>query len=145
MEQIFIPARLLRQTPPCLDLSYLDRGRPPEWRKARDSGLESRLCRSRPGDPWGGTIGPASPGLGEGLAGRDVLVPSRTSDSCGGLGTVYVDTVTRCTVFPLKHIGAAGFRVKWALCQEAVRLGWVSADAWLSTFGSPVSVWELQR
>uniref|UniRef100_A0AAZ3RL04 t-SNARE coiled-coil homology domain-containing protein n=1 Tax=Oncorhynchus tshawytscha TaxID=74940 RepID=A0AAZ3RL04_ONCTS len=25
----------------------------------------------------------------------------------------------------LRHIGAAGFRVKWALCQEALRLGWV--------------------
>ena len=30
--------------------------------------------------------------------------------------------VVRCF---LRHIGAAGFRVKWALCQECVRLGWV--------------------
>jgi hypothetical protein len=29
------------------------------------------------------TIGPALSGLGEGLADRDVLVPSRSSDSCG--------------------------------------------------------------
>ena len=42
------------------------------------------------------TIGPASYGLGEGLAGRDVLVPLRTSDSSGGLGTVHADTVARC-------------------------------------------------
>jgi hypothetical protein len=34
-------------------------------------------------------IGPASSGLGEGLAGRDVLVPLRTSDSCGGPGAVH--------------------------------------------------------
>uniref|UniRef100_A0A8C7UMZ1 Syntaxin binding protein 6 (amisyn) n=1 Tax=Oncorhynchus mykiss TaxID=8022 RepID=A0A8C7UMZ1_ONCMY len=44
------------------------------------------------------TIGPGSSGLGEGLAGRDV-VPSRTSDSCGGPGTMHADTVARCTVF----------------------------------------------
>jgi hypothetical protein len=65
---------------------------------------KSRLCCSRPqpGDPWGCcTIGPVS--LGEGLAGRDVLVPSRTSDSCGGPGAVHADTVARCTVFPLTH------------------------------------------
>jgi hypothetical protein len=43
------------------------------------------------------TIGPASSGLVEGLAGRDVLVPSRTSGSCGGPGAVHVDTVARCT------------------------------------------------
>ena len=30
------------------------------------------------------TINPALPELGEGLAGRDILVPSRSSDSCGG-------------------------------------------------------------
>jgi hypothetical protein len=72
----------------------------------RDSGFESRLCRSRlrPGDPWGGAqFGQASSRLGEGLADRDVLFPSRTNDSCGGLGTVHTDTVTRCTVFPPTH------------------------------------------
>jgi hypothetical protein len=35
------------------------------------------------------TIGPRSSWLGEGLASRDVLVPSRTSDSCGGPGAVH--------------------------------------------------------
>ena len=40
---------------------------------------------------------PASSRSGEGLAGRDVLVPSLSSDSCGGPG---VYTVARCTVFP---------------------------------------------
>jgi hypothetical protein len=70
------------------------------------------------------TICPASSGLGEGLAGRDVLVPSPTSDSCGRTGTMHADTVARCMAFH-RRIGAAGFRVKRALCQEAVRLGWV--------------------
>jgi hypothetical protein len=38
-----------------------------------------------PGIPMGRrTIGPTSSRLGEGLAGRDFLVPSRSSDSCGG-------------------------------------------------------------
>ena len=64
---------------------------------ARDSGFDSRACcnRLRPGD----TFGLASSGLGEGLAGRDVLFSSRTSDSCGGPGAVHADTVARCTVF----------------------------------------------
>ena len=39
----------------------------------------------------------------EGLAGRDVLVPSRTSDSCGGPVAVHADMVARCTVFPPTH------------------------------------------
>ena len=39
----------------------------------------------------------------EGLAGRDILVSSCTSDSCGGLGAVHADQVARCTVFPLTH------------------------------------------
>jgi hypothetical protein len=47
------------------------------------------------------TIGPASSGLGEGLAGRDVLVPSRTSKSCGRPDAMHADTVARCTLFPL--------------------------------------------
>uniref|UniRef100_A0A674E0G6 Eukaryotic translation initiation factor 4Ba n=1 Tax=Salmo trutta TaxID=8032 RepID=A0A674E0G6_SALTR len=49
------------------------------------------------------SIGPASSGLGERLAARDVLVPSRTSDFCGGPGAVHADTVARCTVFPPTH------------------------------------------
>jgi hypothetical protein len=54
------------------------------------------------GTPMGRrTIGPALGRLGEGLAGRDVLVPSRSSDSRGGPNTVQTDTVARCTVFPL--------------------------------------------
>ncbi|CAB1351343.1 unnamed protein product, partial [Coregonus sp. 'balchen'] len=44
------------------------------------------------------TIGPVSSRLGEGLAGRGILVPSRTSDSCGGPGAVHADTVARCTL-----------------------------------------------
>ena len=45
-------------------------------------------------------IVPALSGLGEGLAGRDVLVPSRASDSCGGPCAMHTDTVVRYTVFP---------------------------------------------
>jgi hypothetical protein len=47
----------------------------------------------------------------------------------------------------LRHIGAAGFRVKRTACQEAVRLGGgrVLEEAWLSTFVFPESVQELQR
>ena len=41
----------------------------------------------------------------EGLVGRDLLVSSRTSDSCGVPGA-------RCS---LRHIGAAGFRVGGAV------------------------------
>ena len=80
------------------------------------------------------TIGPASSRLEEGLAGRDVLVLSRPSDSCGWPGAVHTDTVAmvaRCTVFPPTHW--CSFRVKWALCQEAVRLGW---DVFRRTHGS---------
>jgi hypothetical protein len=72
-----------------------------------------------PGDPWGD-----AQLLGVGLAGRDVPVQSRTIDSCGAPGAMHADTVARCTVFPW-HIGVTGFRVKRALYQEPVRLGWV--------------------
>ena len=34
----------------------------------------------------------------EGLAGRDILVSSRTSDSCGGPDAVHANQVARCTV-----------------------------------------------
>ena len=49
------------------------------------------------------TIDPVSSGLGEGLAGRDILVSSHTSDSCGGPGAIHADTFARCTVFPPTH------------------------------------------
>ena len=50
----------------------------------RDSGFAPRLCRNRPqpGGPWGGVR------VKEGLAGREILVSSLTSDSCGGPGAV---------------------------------------------------------
>ncbi|XP_064862592.1 transmembrane ascorbate-dependent reductase CYB561 isoform X1 [Oncorhynchus nerka] len=67
------------------------------------------------------TIGPESSGLGEGLAGRDVPVPSCTSDSCGRPCAVHTDA--RCAVFPLTHWCGWLPRGKWPLCQEAVRLG----------------------
>ena len=76
------------------------------------------------------TIGPVPPGLGEGLAGRDVLVPLRSSDYCGRPGTCTLAQSPGVWCF-LRHIGAAGFQVKRALCHEAVQLGWVvfSEDA----------------
>ena len=46
----------------------------------------------------------------EGLAGRDILVSLRTSDSCGAQCTL--TKVARCTVFPPTHC----FRVGFALC-----------------------------
>ena len=49
------------------------------------------------------TIVPASSGLGECFAGRDVLVPSSSSNSCGGPGAMHDDTVARCTLFPPTH------------------------------------------
>jgi hypothetical protein len=70
--------------------------------------------------------------LGEGLGGRDVLVPSSSSDSCGGLGTC---TLTQSPVewCFLRHIVAAGFRVKRAVCHEAMQLGRVMFQ---KTYGS---------
>ena len=70
------------------------------------------------------TFGPGLSGLGEGLAGRDVLVPSRTSDSCDGPGAMHAGMVARCTVFPPTH-WCGWLPGKQALCQEAVWLGWV--------------------
>ena len=75
----------------------------------------------------------------EGLAGRDILVLSRTSDSCGRPGAVHADQVARCTVFPLTHW--CGWLPGWMRAW----LGCVSEDAWLSTFVSPEPVRELQR
>ena len=83
----------------------------PEWRSALRHWIAvlavplglSPGCHST-GRPIGQcTIGPASSRFGEGLAGRVVLVPSRTSDSCGGPGAVHADMVARCTVFPPTH------------------------------------------
>uniref|UniRef100_A0AAZ3RZ17 Formin homology 2 domain containing 1 n=1 Tax=Oncorhynchus tshawytscha TaxID=74940 RepID=A0AAZ3RZ17_ONCTS len=83
--------------------------KPPEWR----SGLRHciavlavplEVLGSSPGSVAAGRdrethrAVQVSSGLGEGLTGRDVLVPSLTSDSCGGLGVVHADTVASCTV-----------------------------------------------
>jgi hypothetical protein len=88
--------------------------RPPEWR----SGLRHciavlavplEILGSSPGSVAAGrdreTHGaahnwPSVVRVVEGLAGRDVQVPSCTSDSYGGPGAVHADTVARCTVFP---------------------------------------------
>ena len=75
----------------------------------------------------------------------NVLVPSRTSDSFGGLGAVQADTVAKCTVFPPTHwcdwlLGEVGIVSR----NSAAWLGCVSEDAQLSTFVSPDSARELQ-
>ena len=77
----------------------------------------------------------------EGLAGRDILVSLRTSDSCGGLGAVHADQVARCTVFLPTH-WLPGWMIA-VLRSSAAWLGCVSEDAWLSTFVSPEPVREL--
>jgi hypothetical protein len=90
-------------------------------------------------------IGPASSGLGKGLAGWDVLVPSRSSNSCWRPCACTLTRSPGVWCF-LRHIGEAGFRVKYALCQirRAAWLGRVSEDARLSNYVSPESVRELQ-
>jgi hypothetical protein len=82
----------------------------------------------------------------EGLTGRNILVSSRTSDSCVGPGAVHADQVARCTVFPPTHW--CGWLPGW-MCivsrSSAAWLGCVSEDTWLSTFASTESVRELHR
>ena len=73
----------------------------------------------------------------EGLAGRDILVSSRTSDSCGGPGVL--TKVVRCTVFPPTHwCGSLPGWMRAVLRSSAAWLGCVSEMAWLLTFVSPV-------
>ena len=113
---------------------------PPEWRSglrhciAVLEALEPGSLISRAGQHpattrrpirWC-TICPAW--LGEGFAGRDVLVPSRSSDSCGGLGACTLAWVPVVQCF-LWHIGVPGFHAQQTVCQEAVRLGRV-LDPW---------------
>jgi hypothetical protein len=63
----------------------------------RDSGFEPRLCRNREVH-W-----PSVVRFREGLAGRDILVSSCTSDYCGGPHAVHADQFAMCTVFPPTH------------------------------------------
>jgi hypothetical protein len=60
----------------------------------------------------------------EGLAGSDILVSSRTSDSCGGPGAVQADQVARCTVFPPTH---------WC--------GWLDGWSWICVVSSSSAAW----
>jgi hypothetical protein len=71
-----------------------------------------------------------------------IFVSSRTSDSCGGPGTVHANQ--GCTVFPPKHW--CGWLPGWmcaVLRSSAAWLGCVSEDARLSTFISAEPVREL--
>ena len=105
-----------------------------------NSGFEPRLCHSRGAmHNW-----PSGVRVREGLAGRDILVSSRTSDSCGRPGAVHANQAARCTVFPPTHW--CGWLPGWmrtVLRSSAAWLGCVSEDAWLSTFVSPEPVREL--
>ncbi|KAM9438005.1 uncharacterized protein ACWYII_015679 [Salvelinus alpinus] len=80
----------------------------------------------------------------EGLAGRDILVSSRSSDSCGGPGAVranqggQVHGVSSDTLVRL----ASGLEARCVKKQYGW-LGCASEDAWLSTFVSPEPVREL--
>ena len=80
----------------------------------------------------------------EGLTGRDILVSSRTSASCGGPGVVcanqgsQVHGVSSDTLVRLAS-GLDGA----VLRSSAAWLGCVLEDAWLSTFVSPEPVREL--
>ena len=113
----------------------------------RDSGFAPRLSRSlpRPGGPSGDAqLAEHRPGYGGFVAGRDILVSSRTRDYCGGPGAVHADRVARCAVFPPTHW--CGWLPGWmrtVLRSSAAWLGCVSEDAWLSTFVSPEPVREL--
>ena len=129
--------------------------RPLEWRSGlralhrsascatRYSGLESRLCRSRPwpGDQWGGAE------LAQRCPGYRRLWPAGKSMSHLTRATSVVGRA-QCTLTQSsgvqcfhRHIGAAGIRVKWTLCQQAVRLGWVvfwrTHGSWPSRLPSP--------
>jgi hypothetical protein len=78
---------------------------------------------------------PASSGLGEGLAGRDVLVPSRSSDSYGG-------PMRNARWHGLQVYGVSSDTlVRRAWCQKAVLLGWVvfrrTHGSWRSPLPSP--------
>jgi hypothetical protein len=70
------------------------------------------------------TIDPALSGLGRvrpagiSLSHRALATPVAGRAQC----TLTRSPGVRCFLW---HIGAAGFLVGWALCQEAVRLGWV--------------------
>ena len=59
----------------------------------RDPGFAPRLClnRPRPGGHGATHNWPSFVRVREGLAGRDILVSSCTSDSCGGPGAVHAN------------------------------------------------------
>jgi hypothetical protein len=73
------------------------------------------------------TIGPASSGLGKGLAGRDVLVPSHSSETSVVGWWMHADTIARC--------GETSVVGRWmhadtgARCSETSVVGrWMHAD-----------------
>ena len=106
----------------------------------RDSGFVPRVCRSqpRPGGPWGDAQFVVR--VREDLAGRDILVSSRTRH----LAQCTLTKVARCTVFPPTHWW--GWLPGWmraVLRSSAAWVGCVSKDAWLPTFVSPEPVREL--
>ena len=82
--------------------------RPPGWRSGLGHCIATRDSGSRPGSVAAGRDRevrgathnwPSVVRVREGLAGRDILVSSCTSDTCGGPGAVHANQVARCTVF----------------------------------------------
>ena len=120
-----------------------------QWSKAlfRSASCASSVAAGRNREAHGAAHNwPSVVWVREGLAGRDILVSSRTSDTCDRSGAVHTDQVARCTVFPPIHW--CGWLLGWMRAvsrSNAAWLGCVLEDAWLSTFASPESVRELQQ
>ena len=95
----------------------------------RDSGFKPRLCRDR--EVCGAThYWPSVVRVREGLAGREILVSSRTCDSCGGPGTVHANQ--GCQVHGVSSNTSRAWLLGWmraVLRSSVARLGCVSEDA----------------
>uniref|UniRef100_A0A673Y4C1 receptor protein-tyrosine kinase n=1 Tax=Salmo trutta TaxID=8032 RepID=A0A673Y4C1_SALTR len=76
------------------------------------------------------TIGPASSGIREGLVGRDVLVPSRPSDSCGGQGEMHWEEVS---IMDEKNIPIRTYQV--CNVMEPSQSNWLRTD-WIPRSGA---------
>ena len=77
----------------------------------RDSGFVPRLEVRGATHNW-----PSVVRVREGFAGRDIIVSSHTSDSCGGSGAVRANQGCQVHGVSSEYIGAAGFQVGCALC-----------------------------
>jgi hypothetical protein len=113
----------------------MDINRPPGWYTASQwVGLSpGSVAAGRDREIHGATHNwPSVVRVREGLSGRDILVLSRTSDSCGGPGAVHADQVARCIVLPPTHW--CGWHPGW---MDAVLR---SSAAWLGCFGGRMAL-----